>query len=258
MPGVVHYIPILTTFVAIAFAPVVYRRWQRRRPWDWPSNSTPNDFQRPLQQALRQTFEKTARTDGLFRTLAVQQTVQHRVHFRILILLCHVAAPLAGFVSWPLTQNSAHSPARLSLYNQLLWVRFESFPNVGDRPPDLPSIEEALRGMLTSLEAVYPVGHPESANRGVQLARVVADQGRSEEADSLITDVQRQSLVSLSESGGDQANESYRRVLADWGRLRAEFTGWTKPSKPSRRRRTSSNLMGRRTTSRGLERARAS
>ena len=39
MPGFVHYIPILTTIVAIAFAPIVYRRWQRRRPaphlWWW-------------------------------------------------------------------------------------------------------------------------------------------------------------------------------------------------------------------------------
>ena len=39
MPGVVHNIPILTTFVAIAFAPIVFRRWQRRKPaphlWWW-------------------------------------------------------------------------------------------------------------------------------------------------------------------------------------------------------------------------------
>ncbi|MDH3272091.1 MAG: hypothetical protein OEN56_12200 [Gemmatimonadota bacterium] len=32
MPGFVHYIPIGTTVMAIAFAPVVFRRWRHRKP----------------------------------------------------------------------------------------------------------------------------------------------------------------------------------------------------------------------------------
>lgn len=32
MPGLVHYVPIVTTVVALLFAPVVYRRWRERRP----------------------------------------------------------------------------------------------------------------------------------------------------------------------------------------------------------------------------------
>ena len=32
MPGFVHYIPIATTLIAIIFAPVVFRRWQQRKP----------------------------------------------------------------------------------------------------------------------------------------------------------------------------------------------------------------------------------
>ena len=39
MPGYVHHIPILTTILAAAFAPLVFRRWQQRRPaphlWWW-------------------------------------------------------------------------------------------------------------------------------------------------------------------------------------------------------------------------------
>jgi hypothetical protein len=39
MPTAVHYIPIATTILTIFFAPVVYRRWQERRPaphlWWW-------------------------------------------------------------------------------------------------------------------------------------------------------------------------------------------------------------------------------
>ena len=39
MRGLVHYIPIITTVVALFFAPVVYRRWRERRPaphlWWW-------------------------------------------------------------------------------------------------------------------------------------------------------------------------------------------------------------------------------
>lgn len=37
--GIVHYIPVFTTVLAAMFAPVVYRRWQERRPaphlWWW-------------------------------------------------------------------------------------------------------------------------------------------------------------------------------------------------------------------------------
>lgn len=32
MPGVVHYVPIVTTIVACFFAPVVFRRWRRKKP----------------------------------------------------------------------------------------------------------------------------------------------------------------------------------------------------------------------------------
>jgi hypothetical protein len=32
MPTLVHYIPIATTVLAILFAPIVFRRWQERRP----------------------------------------------------------------------------------------------------------------------------------------------------------------------------------------------------------------------------------
>ncbi|MFQ5538572.1 MAG: hypothetical protein ACE5GJ_14095 [Gemmatimonadota bacterium] len=32
MPTPVHYVPILTTLVAALFAPVIFRRWRRRRP----------------------------------------------------------------------------------------------------------------------------------------------------------------------------------------------------------------------------------
>lgn len=32
MPGIVHYIPIVTTVVACLFAPIVFRRWQRKKP----------------------------------------------------------------------------------------------------------------------------------------------------------------------------------------------------------------------------------
>jgi len=32
MPGFVHYIPIATTLIAILFTPVVFRRWQQRKP----------------------------------------------------------------------------------------------------------------------------------------------------------------------------------------------------------------------------------
>ncbi len=39
MPGFVHYIPIATTILAILFAPVVFKRWQQRKPaphlWWW-------------------------------------------------------------------------------------------------------------------------------------------------------------------------------------------------------------------------------
>jgi len=39
MPSFVHYIPIATTLLAASFAPVVFRRWQDRRPaphlWWW-------------------------------------------------------------------------------------------------------------------------------------------------------------------------------------------------------------------------------
>jgi hypothetical protein len=39
MPTLVHYIPIATTLLAVLFAPVVFRRWQARRPaphlWWW-------------------------------------------------------------------------------------------------------------------------------------------------------------------------------------------------------------------------------
>jgi hypothetical protein len=39
MPTPVHYIPIVTTILAACFAPVVFRRWQRRKPaphlWWW-------------------------------------------------------------------------------------------------------------------------------------------------------------------------------------------------------------------------------
>jgi hypothetical protein len=39
MPTPVHYIPILTTILAIVFAPIVFKRWQRRKPaphlWWW-------------------------------------------------------------------------------------------------------------------------------------------------------------------------------------------------------------------------------
>jgi len=39
MPTFVHYIPIATTLLAVLFAPVVFRRWQSRRPaphlWWW-------------------------------------------------------------------------------------------------------------------------------------------------------------------------------------------------------------------------------
>lgn len=31
-PGLVHYIPIVTTIVALVFTPVVFRRWRARRP----------------------------------------------------------------------------------------------------------------------------------------------------------------------------------------------------------------------------------
>lgn len=39
MPSGVHYIPLVTTVVAVIFAPIVFRRWQEKRPaphlWWW-------------------------------------------------------------------------------------------------------------------------------------------------------------------------------------------------------------------------------